>query len=101
MVRQFALSARSRFDRITLQIEALENRDVPSTGVEDVLSLPQLAGMSDTYPINPISVAAPSSETIQTSGSQGAVGKPLLKQQRDRFAIGSHLGFQGRRNRIP
>lgn len=89
MVRQFALNARSRFDRTTLRIEALENRDVPSTGVEDVLSLPHLAGMSDTYPIDPIHVALPPSETIS---SQGTIGKPLLKQQRDRFTVGSGAG---------
>ena len=89
MVRQFALNARSRFDRTTLRIEALENRDVPSVGMEDVLSLPHLAGMSDTYPIGPIHVALPPSETIS---SQGTIGKPLLKQQRDRFAVGSGAG---------
>lgn len=89
MVRQFALNTRSRFDRITLQIEPLENRDVPSAGMEDVLSLPHLAGMSDAYPIDPIHVALPPAETIS---SQGAIGKPLLKQQRDRFAVGSGAG---------
>lgn len=89
MVRQFALNTRSRFDRITLQIEPLENRDVPSAGMEDVLSLPHLAGMSDAYPIDSIHVALPPAETIS---SQGAIGKPLLKQQRDRFAVGSGAG---------
>ena len=50
MVTQFCPTA-SRSPKSFLSVECLEAREVPSVGVEDVASLPHLAGMSPSYPI--------------------------------------------------
>ena len=79
MVRRNTISATTpAFCR--LHAERLEARDTPSAGgLEDVLSLPHLPGMGNTYP----TALQPVAPTVKA---------PLLEQVRGRYAVGTQGG---------
>ena len=65
---RFKLSTRSTLT--FLRVERLEARDVASVGMEDVASLPHLAGMSADYPTD---AAPPSTSLLDGHGQRFAV----------------------------
>lgn len=66
-----------------LAFTSLETRITPVAGYEDVLSLPQLEGMSAEYPI----------EEIRTISVPGRSSQPLLAQSRPRYVVASQEGL--------
>jgi len=76
-------SAAPRAPKTPLRLETLEAREVPSVGVEDVASLPQLPGMSPDYPTD---------AAVATVHAESRVGTPLLGTTRERFAVASAAG---------
>ena len=74
-----------RANRPVLRLDALESREVPSIGVEDVASLPHLAGMSSDYP-------ADGWARYATAPAPTPTVAPILKTTRGRFAIASGPG---------
>ena len=69
-------------------LERLEPRDTPSAGAEDVLSLPHLAGMGGSYPVET------DAQTVVTATSVGRTGGTLKAQPRPRYAVAAAAGHR-------